>query len=321
MTLRTLDANYRSFFAKWKKGDKTARPPKFKGKKHFFTMKYNQSGFAFDGNTNTITLSHKLNDTQLSFEIPTSISTIVHHQDVLQVDVFEDNGQFWLSLVYDEPAQEYEDNGLYQAFDLGVAKHTAVNTHGKFLELTIRRPDRYWEPKIASIQSRRDHCKKYSRKWKRLNANLNQMKHKSANQSRDSDHKLSKRVIENTKSNTIIVGDLNVKQLCQRNKYEKGLHKSLHNTGHIARFVGFLTYKAERVGKKVIEINERNTTRKCCVCGRRHDMPLWKRVMDCDCGNMIDRDRNSAVNIMVRFLSHNALRTSYQQFADNLRKT
>ena len=43
--------------------------------------------------------------------------------------------------------------------------------------------------------------------------------------------------------------------------------------------------------------------------------------MRCDCGNVIDRDCNSAVNIMVRFLSQNAKWTGYQQFVDNLRKT
>ena len=50
-------------------------------------------------------------------------------------------------------------------------------------------------------------------------------------------------------------------------------------------------------------------------------MPLEKRTMKCDCGNVIDRDRNSAINIMKRFLSQNALWTSYQAFADNLRQT
>ncbi len=107
----------------------------------------------------------------------------------------------------------------------------------------------------------------------------------------------------------------------RRNKYEKGLHTSLHNTGNVSRFVGFLAYKAERLGKTLIEIDERNTTKTCCACGKRHDMPLWKREMICDCGNSLDRDRNSAVNIMARFLSQNALWTSYQHFADNMRKT
>ena len=87
-----------------------------------------------------------------------------------------------------------------------------------------------------------------------------------------------------------------------------------------SRFIGFLTYKAALAGKKVITIDEQATTKTCCVCGAVHDMPLWKRVMDCECGNRIDRDQNSAVNIMVRFLSQDALWTGYRQFADDLRQ-
>ncbi|WP_231591933.1 transposase [Methanosarcina sp. WH1] len=79
-----------------------------------------------------------------------------------------------------------------------------------------------------------------------------------------------------------------------------------------------MTYKAKLTGKKVIRIDETYTSKECCVCGKRHDMPLWERIMKCDCGNVIDRDRNSAINIIKRFLSQNALWTGYQKFSDNL---
>ena len=50
-------------------------------------------------------------------------------------------------------------------------------------------------------------------------------------------------------------------------------------------------------------------------------MPLEIREYMCGCGNVIDRDKNSAINIMLRYLSQNGLWTAYQQFADNLRQT
>ena len=64
-----------------------------------------------------------------------------------------------------------------------------------------------------------------------------------------------------------------------------------------------------------------NTARACCICGTVHEMPLGKRGMACECGNTLDRGQNSAVEIMVRFLSQNALWTGYRRFAGNLRKT
>ncbi|MFX1351218.1 MAG: zinc ribbon domain-containing protein [Promethearchaeota archaeon] len=89
----------------------------------------------------------------------------------------------------------------------------------------------------------------------------------------------------------------------------------------MGRFVHFLTYKSKRVGKRTIGIDERNSTKECYICGAIHDMRLWNRIMDCDCGNVIDRDKNGAINIMKRYLSQNALGTGYQEFLGNLRQT
>jgi len=314
--LRNLDADYRSFFALKKNGDKDAQLPRYKGRKYFTTMVYNQSGFGIKNGR--IELSHKHpSGTRLSLKMmkPYNFSRIY------QISIYKKDDRFFASIIYEKLNKEYADNGLYQAFDLGSMKHTAVNSRGRFVEFINRRPDKYWEKKLSNIQSRRDHCKKYSRKWKMLNRNYNRMRQKSANQLKDFQHKLSRKIINNTKANTIIVGKLEVKKLSRKNKYQKGLHKSMHNTGNISRFVRFLTYKGERAGKRVIENDERGTTRTCCMCGNKQNMPLYKRVYSCDCGNHIDRDRNSAVNIMSDFLSQNALWTGYRQFADNLRQT
>jgi transposase len=42
------------------------------------------------------------------------------------------------------------------------------------------------------------------------------------------------------------------------------------------------------------------------TCGKKHDMQIWDRAMDCDCENGLDRDRKSAITITLRFLSQNA---------------
>lgn len=59
----------------------------------------------------------------------------------------------------------------------------------------------------------------------------------------------------------------------------KSLNRATQNTGYLARFTEFLTYKAELVGKKVIRIDERNTSKACCNCGKIHDMKLYNRDM------------------------------------------
>jgi len=323
--LKKLDANYKSFFSLRKNGDKSARPPNFRSRKYFMTLVYNQSGFRIDGNT--IIFSHKVNDICLLFDVQGILdSSRIKQIEIYNNDPYKAKGDFFITVTCDvSPLIEYVDNNQYQAIDLGITKIvTAVNTQGKFFETKTPRSDQYWNAKIDSIKSRRDHCKKGSKRWDRLHKTYRQMEAKKSHQIKDFQHKLSKKMIENTKANTIIVGDLNVKKMAQSKKVtgkkKRSINRSTQNQGYLSRFIGFLTYKAELRGKKVIRIDESYTSKACHSCGKLHDMPLFKRNMVCDCGNIIDRDRNSAINIMKRFLSQNALWTGYQQFVGNLRK-
>ena len=335
--LKKLDDNYHSFFGHIKNGNVKARTPNFKGRNYLMTIPYNQSGFKIGDKT--ITFSHKVNDTKLVFDI----GNLADGLNIKQVEIVNENpykarGKFYICVAYDVDVEyTYFDNNSYQAIDLGITKIvTAINSEGKFFEVKTPRPDNYWNPKIDAAKSRRDHCigvktgSAKSRRFLRIARAVTKMSRKKANQVKDFQHKLSKTMVENTKANTIIVGDLSVQQMAQpkikdgrkekKTKKKKGQNRSTQSLGNLGRFVQFLTYKAELIGKHVIRIDEKNTTKKCCYCGKKHDMPSWKRVMLCDCGNNIDRDRNSSINIMFRYLSQNALWTSYQQFVDNLRQ-
>jgi putative transposase len=278
-------------------------------------MNYNQSGFKC--RKGIIELSHKHPlGTKLYFKIPEKYL----FQKVYQITVFKDKKEFYLSIVYEKNELEFIDNNLVQAFDLGLIKQTAVNIQGKFIELINKRPDKYWQKPKEQLQSRMSHCRKYSRRWFKLNKQFTHCTTKSANQLKDFQHKLSRKIINNTKANTIIVGDLSVKEMSMNSK-SKGLSRSLQNTGSIGRLVGFLAYKAKLAGKRVIKINESNTSKTCCSCGGKKEMPLSERVYMCSCGNTIDRDRNSSINIMSKYLCTNGLWTAYQNFSDNLRQT
>ena len=151
MAIRTLNADYNSFFEQRKNGDLNAHPPGFKGKDHFTTMVYNQSGFSIKGQE--ISLSHFYNEVPLVFEL------LRKYDKVYQVNVYQKKGKYYLGIVHEVSEKPYVDNGLYQAIDLGVTKTaTAINIHGKFYETANPRPDIYWNPKVDAIQARRDHA-------------------------------------------------------------------------------------------------------------------------------------------------------------------
>ncbi|RZN30610.1 MAG: transposase [Methanosarcinales archaeon] len=65
--------------------------------------------------------------------------------------------------------------------------------------------------------------------------------------------------------------------------------------------INFTTYKAEEAGGAVKLVNPRNTSKQCSVCGCIQAMPLSQRTYRCpDCGNVMDRDHNAAINILNR---------------------
>ena len=83
-------------------------------------------------------------------------------------------------------------------------------------------------------------------------------------------------------------------------------NRIVYNDWGLYGFVQVLTYKHLRFGKELYIIDERDTTKMCSACKRKQCMPLWKRTYRSEnenCGLVMDRDENSAVNIHQRFIA------------------
>jgi putative transposase len=81
-------------------------------------------------------------------------------------------------------------------------------------------------------------------------------------------------------------------------------NRLVYNDWGLYGFVQMLAYKCLRFGKELHTIDEGDTTKTCHVCKRKKDMPLWVRTYRCEnCGLVMDRDENSAVNIYRRFVA------------------
>jgi putative transposase len=335
--LSKLDISYKSTLTKWKKGDYKAKLPKFKSRKYIMNLPFNQSGFTIkDGK---ITFSHYIKDAvPLTFDI----GNLLDGLKIKQVEISNDNpykarGKFYITVTYDEDILiPFVDNGKIDAIDIGITKAiTSVNTNGEFTEVKTSRPDKYWNPKIDKAKSRRDNClggkkgQKKSNKYLRIAQAVRKMSNKKTHQINDFLHKLTTGWVNDSTSNTFLVGALNVPQMAQpkikngkkqkKTKRQRGLNRSTQGLGNLSKLAQLLTYKSVRKGKQTIRVDEKYTSRMCSCCGKIHEeQELKDRVMLCDCGNVLDRDRNSAINIMVRYFAQNALWTGYQQFVGNL---
>lgn len=116
---------------------------------------------------------------------------------------------------------------------------------------------------------------------------------KVRNQRLDAQHKLSTKLVK--KSAAIFVGDVSSTKLAKTT-----MAKSVHDAAW-GQFKTMLSYKCDHAGIVFQEVNEAYTTQTCNVCGviagPKGRAGLNKRVWNCECGAVHDRDVNAALNI------------------------
>src|SRR5712692_5167731 len=170
------------------------------------------------------------------------------------------------------------------------------------------------------IRSKRDKCKKKSRRYLRLSRVYKRVSERKRNKQRDCLHKASHLIAGTLAERAVVIGNLSQRQMVmkkQENETPKERKKRqirnrmVYNDWGLYSFVQMLAYKCLLYGKELSIISERDTTKTCHVCKRKKDMPLWIRTYRCEnCGLVMDRDENSAVNIYERFLARPGPHTS-----------
>lgn len=107
----------------------------------------------------------------------------------------------------------------------------------------------------------------------------------------DALHKLTTKLA--TEFDTIAIEDLNVAGMIRNHRLARSIADA-----SFAEFRRQLTYKAAMTGAHVYVVDRFFPSSKTChSCGTIHPMKLSQRVMVCDCGVVIDRDLNAALNL------------------------
>lgn len=117
-----------------------------------------------------------------------------------------------------------------------------------------------------------------------------------ANQRKDFLHKKSFEIAN--QYDVVCVEDLSLKGIGNKHsKYHLG--KSMIDNGY-GIFLKFLEYKLYDRGKILVKVSKKYPSSQICSqCGHKHKLELYERVYKCShCGLEIDRDYNSALNIL-----------------------
>jgi len=326
-----LDKAMQAFFRRLEAGEKPGFP-RVKPRHQFFTLCYPAMYLKVQGKTIILPTGGGGNWGPKRYPNIVARLTEKPPAHFREVAVSRDaRGNYYCSFVYDDAKQVKEKPPHKQgkrkrrtsrtprpegivAFDLGIKMlATGYTDQGRFYHIGGFKGYRWYNKQLDKIRSKRDKCKKKSRRYLYLSRVYKRVAEKKRHKQQDCLHKASHLIAHRLAERAVVIGDLSQRQMVikkkenetsQERRKRQIRNRLVYNDWGLYSFMQMLAYKCLRFGKELFIISERDTTKTCHVCQRKQDMPLWQRTYRCgNCGLVIDRDENSALNIYQRFLA------------------
>jgi IS605 OrfB family transposase len=299
-----LDHAMQAFFRRLKAGEKPGFP-RVRPRHNFFTLCYPAIYLKIEGDTLMLPTGGKGGHKR--FPNITARLTEMPPPGFGEVAMSRDaRGNYYASFSYREQEEEQQP-GQVVAFDLGIKTlATGVNEQGRVYHVGGFKGSRWYNRQLDKLRSKRDRCKKKSKRYIHLSKVYKRVAEKKRKKQQDCLHKASHLIAHKLVERTVVVGDLSQRQMVMKEHAERNKHlnRAVFNDWGLHGFVQMLAYKCLLYGKELVFLDERNTSKMCSGCGHLQPMPLYKRTYLCtECGLVMDRDENSAVNILQRYFA------------------
>jgi putative transposase len=149
--------------------------------------------------------------------------------------------------------------------------------------------------KLKKLQRQLSHKVKGSKNYLKQKLKIAKLYEKITNQRNDFLHKLSKQLVN--EYDIITVETLDLDEMRKQPYYSKKVSDMSYH-----RFIGYLKYKCEDIGKVFHQVHKYYPSSKTCsVCGKvKKTLALSTRMYTCECGSVIDRDINAAINLGIQ---------------------
>ena len=211
------------------------------------------------------------------------------------------DGKYYASVLFefDEPVNTYVADthnaiGLDYASDgLYVDNNGNIGTNHKYYRESHAKLAKA-QRRLSRMKGSKKNEKKSSNYIKQLRK-VNKIHRHIANQRKDNLHKLSTEIAN--RYDVVCVEDLNMKAMSNKGF---GNGKATLDNG-FGMFLPMLEYKLNERGKYLIKVDKWYPSSQLChACGTLHPemKDLKIRTMRCDCGLVIGRDQNAAINIL-----------------------
>lgn len=276
-----LDAAFKNFFRSCKNGDAKKGYPRFKSKRR------SRKSFRMDGGR------VKLDEYWLKLE---KLSEPINMAETLRFDgeiksatVSENAGHWYVAINVKVEPIEHRHPQESVGVDLGI-KTLAVLSDGR--EFENQKLLRSKLRKLKRLNRELSRRQEGSGRWSCTRQKLARLHRHIANRRLDYQHKMTTEIASTYQ--VIGVEDLNVAGMLRNHCLALSIADA--GFGEIGRQLG---YKAEWYGGVLVEIDRFFPSSKLCrFCGCiNSDLTLADRIWTCDCGAVLDRDRNAALNI------------------------
>lgn len=204
---------------------------------------------------------------------------------VMRGTVSKSGGHWWLSVTVEMPDKVVTPDGTHVGIDVGI-KTLAATSDGEVLENQKNLKSSL--VKLARLNRQLARKKLGSKNFERAKIKLQRLHARIANKRNDHLHKFTSSIA--SRYQTVSIEDLNVAGMIKNRK----LSRAISDTGW-AKMFSMLDYKCVRV----VRVGRFFPSSKTCnVCKKVNaNLSLSDRVWVCDCGNIVDRDLNAALNI------------------------
>ena len=313
----SLDRSFSSFFAKRKKGDFLANPPKFKSKKYFFTQEYSQYNTSFVVENNILKIAYgKSKKDWIEIPLPEEVEFINNFKTVkILYDDAKDKYYAAFSYEYAEVPYLPNENTMY--FDPGSKNAlTGINHKGEFYNYDIshlRETNMQTYLHIDNLKRQLSKKQKGSSRYKRINRKIKQGFSKINTRTKMVLSTISNKIIaDHPDINQFKIGNWTTPQTISKTGLkikDKRINRAMQNNNPLSKLINIFSYKAKMVGKGVSKFDERGTTKTCSMCGKKLKEALSpeQRVFKCKdikkCKFVYSRDHQSCLNFVKSYES------------------
>jgi len=289
-----VDLAFRSYFRRVREGAEDVGYPRFKSFGRYDSMTYPQYGNGVRLEGERLILS-KVGAVNLVLHRPVegTPKTVTLSRSA--------TGKWYACISCETEAHPLEPTEQITGVDVGLASFATLSNGEQIENPRFYRKD---EADLKRVQKRKDAAKN-AQDWPentKQHLILSRIHERIGNRRADFAHKCSRELVNAYQ--VIVFEDLAPLEMGKRNGH--GMRKSIMDVAW-TQFISMTRGKAAEAGRTVILVDPRNTSKMCSDCGTLVQKTLSTRTHTCpNCGLLLDRDVNAALNILHR--GHQTLR-------------